>query len=218
MLSFKRNSLPSSSLPVDVKEPSKLKKPTGRDGEVKEEGWAKSLFRRRESVDSDKSSKRRGSADSDSSFLPSSASTSFFRSTRTSFSSTSSHSNPASTSTPSFHITPPSPSADDIELGDSQPPDVQWPFSSSSSSLSSSSSYAASTFSTSSSSLSTGADSSTRDSSLFLSYLLKYSFPSTTSTAQLIPTIPLRASVGGQDDGPRVKPRLVDYYLNSSLR
>jgi len=55
MLSFKRNSLPSSSLPVDVKEPSKLKKPRGRDGEVKEEGWAKNLFRRRGSVDSDQS-------------------------------------------------------------------------------------------------------------------------------------------------------------------
>lgn len=55
MLSFKRNSLPSSNLPINtvtVKDPSKLKKRREREGEVKEERW--SLFRRKGSVDSDK--------------------------------------------------------------------------------------------------------------------------------------------------------------------
>ena len=164
-------------------------------------------------------SRRRGSNDSDSSFLPSSASTSFFHSTRSSFSSMDSQPHTALMSTPSFYVTPPSPSSHEIVLSDSPPPDVDWPFSSSSfSSSSSSSSYAGSSFSTSSTSLSSDSDSQTRDSSLFLSYLLQYSFPSSASTNRTIPASLIRPDAGQLGEEARVKPRLVDYYLDSSLR
>jgi len=168
-------------------------------------------------------SRRRGSNDSDSSFLPSSASTSFFHSIRSSFSSMDSQPHTASTSTPSFYVTPPSPSSHEIVLSDSPPPDADWPFSSSSFSISSSSSsYAGSSFSTSTTSLSTesnsDSDSPTRDSSLFLSYLLRYSFPPSTPTNRTVPLIPVRSVADRPVEEERAKPRLVDYYLDSSLR
>ncbi|GAA5978694.1 hypothetical protein JCM5350_002486 [Sporobolomyces pararoseus] len=244
---FRRNSTTASLLESkEVREPSKLRKGKGKM-EGSSGSWT-TRFRRKGSVDVGNTSERRGSTDSDSSCLSSSSSANssatLFDSPRTSISSSSiSIRRLATSSTPSLQITPPSPQLNGIENEvSSDDRSGIWPFSTSSSSPdaydSSSSSYASSLFSLSSASLSSSLDrndiSSMQNSSpsLFLSYLLKYSFPEVPPrsgmTAELMSVRQLsEEGVRGErereaGDGElreEGKPRrLIDYYLDSSLR
>ncbi|GAA5869840.1 hypothetical protein JCM16303_001814 [Sporobolomyces ruberrimus] len=244
---FKRTSpTPPTIEAVESKSPSKLRRSRAQSGS--EGGGWKMRFGRKGSLDSDKNSARRGSTESDSSYLSTSTSSSpsgsrfsLFDSPRTSISSSSrSLHRLATSSTPSLQITPPTPQLcatasfveDELVLPDNH--SATWPFSSpSSSSLcsrsSSSSSYASSSaFSLSSNSLAsldpleTNYDSiSTSSPSLFLSYLLKYSFPQvpprSDRTLELVETREGLGEMQGAKGNEKPR-RLIDYYLDSSLR
>ncbi|GAA5913426.1 uncharacterized protein JCM6883_004384 [Sporobolomyces salmoneus] len=235
---FKRNSITTSSVEeAGTREPSKLKKTKNPSRSSTGGGW----FRRKGSMDSENlSAERRGSTDSNSSFASTSSSNSsmtLFDSPRTSISSSppSLH-RLATSSTPSLQITPPTPQLnptlspfyDDPPLDDNR--SAVWPFSSSATTSSSSSSYTSSVFSLSSASLHShdrnDHSPSNQDSSpsLFLSYLLKYSFPQVPprsgSTSELMGVRQLsEARVNVEDRRGEEEPRrLIDYYLDSSLR
>lgn len=192
---------------------------------------------------------RRDSSDSKASLSSSSSSRSsltLFDSPRTSISSSppSVH-RIATSSTPSLQITPPTPeltptsSAFDDDLPSDDERSAVWPFSSAllrtrGSSSSSNSSYTSSLFSLSSTSLSSsdrndGSSMQQSSPSLFLSYLLKYSFPQvpprSNLTAELTGARQLseqgaHVDIGGNGGktGSEPKRRLVDFYFDSSLR
>ncbi|GAA6010500.1 hypothetical protein JCM11491_006968 [Sporobolomyces phaffii] len=242
MAIFKRNSTTKGLVDDEshATPPSKLKK--SREGGS---GWRTRLGARKGSVDSsdDTSRRRRGSTESDSSFVSSSSCSNpstcpFFDSPRTSISS-SAHSIrrlATSSSTPSLHLTPPTPQLAPADLdGGSETDDDGgggWPFSSSSCASSDSSSL----FSVSSSSSlsSTSSTDEPRSSpSLFLSFLLKASFPQVPPRPELAievlrpqdrgPSAGFVVQTGGtarrgSEPSEKRRTRLIDYHLDSSLR